>query len=112
MFAEWTSLSATIVANSSGAQSQSVLAKFAGLTGREVAVVVVKPLAANLGPTALAEPSSLVKDEEVRALKLDCGLEYNVACLNRFGQAKAQCTFGQHIHDASHFAVLDFALEK
>lgn len=65
MFAEWTSLSATILANSSGAQSQSVLAKFAGLTGREVAVVVVKPLAANLGPTALAEPSSLVKDEEV-----------------------------------------------
>lgn len=67
MFAEWTSMSAAIVANSSGAQSQSVLAKFAGLTGREVAVVVVKPLAANLGPTALkAEPSSLVRDEEVR----------------------------------------------
>lgn len=58
-------MSATILANSSGARSQSVLAKFSGLTGREVAVVVVKPLAANLGPTALAEPSTLVKDEEV-----------------------------------------------
>lgn len=66
MFAEWTSLSTIIVANSSGAQSQSVLNKFSGTAGREVAVAVVKQLASTLGLTHPAEPSILVKDEEVR----------------------------------------------
>lgn len=65
MFAEWTSLSPVIAANSSGTQSQSVLTKFAGPAGRDVAVAVVKQLAANLGPTQTAVPSALVKDDEV-----------------------------------------------
>lgn len=65
MFAEWTSLSPAIAANSSGAQSQSVLNKFSGLAGREVAVAVVKQLAANLGLTQTPVPSTLIKDEEV-----------------------------------------------
>lgn len=65
MFAEWTSLSPIIVANSSGAQSQSVLNKFSGTAGREVAVAVVKQLASSLGLTQPAEASTLIKDDEV-----------------------------------------------
>lgn len=75
MFAEWTSLSPIIVANSGGAQSQSVLNKFSGTAGREVAVAVVKQLASSLGLTQTAEPSSLEKDEEVR-----CGFFF---CLHK-----------------------------
>lgn len=65
MFAEWSSLSPIIVANSGGAQSQSVLNKFSGNAGREVAVAVVKQLVSSLGLTQPAEPSTLIKDEEV-----------------------------------------------
>lgn len=68
MFAEWTSLSPIIAANSNGAQSQSVLNKFSGPAGREVTIAVVKQLAGNLGLTQPAEPSSLTKDEEVSPL--------------------------------------------
>ncbi|XP_046806326.1 ral GTPase-activating protein subunit beta isoform X6 [Lucilia cuprina] len=65
MYGEWVSLSAQISANSCGAQSYSVLNKFPASAGREVAVSVVKQLATNLGITQNAEPSHLVKDEEV-----------------------------------------------
>lgn len=65
MFAEWASLSPIIIANSNGAQSQSVLNKFSGPAGREVTIAVTKQLAANLGLTQPAEPSSLTNDEEV-----------------------------------------------
>ncbi|XP_037904135.1 ral GTPase-activating protein subunit beta isoform X4 [Hermetia illucens] len=65
MYSEWVSLSQTIASNSCGAQSQSVLNKFPASAGREVAVSVVKQLATNLGITQNAEPSHLVKDEEV-----------------------------------------------
>ncbi|XP_037051456.1 ral GTPase-activating protein subunit beta isoform X10 [Bradysia coprophila] len=65
MFAEWASLSPIIAANSNGAQSKSVLNKFSGPAGREVTIAVTKQLAANLGFTQPAEPSSLANDEEV-----------------------------------------------
>ncbi|KAL9926049.1 ral GTPase-activating protein subunit beta isoform 6-T7 [Glossina fuscipes fuscipes] len=65
MYGEWVSLSTQITANSCGAQSYSVLNKFPASAGREVAVSVVKQLASNLGITQNAEPSHLVKDEEV-----------------------------------------------
>ncbi|KAJ6629279.1 Ral GTPase-activating protein subunit beta [Pseudolycoriella hygida] len=65
MYTEWASLSPIIAANSNGAQSQSVLNKFAGPASREVTIAVVKQLAANLGLTHPAEPSCLTKDEEV-----------------------------------------------
>lgn len=66
MYSEWVSLSSNISANSYGAQSFSVLNKFPASAGREVAVSVVKQLATNLGITQNAEPSHLVKDEEVK----------------------------------------------
>ncbi|XP_061400512.1 ral GTPase-activating protein subunit beta [Musca vetustissima] len=65
MYGEWVSLSAHITANSCAAQSCSVLNKFPASSGREVTVSVVKQLATNLGITQNAEPSHLVKDEEV-----------------------------------------------
>lgn len=65
MYGEWVSLSSQITANSCGAQSYSVLNKFPASAGREVAVSVVRQLATNLGITQNAEPSHLVKDEEV-----------------------------------------------
>ncbi|XP_030384786.1 ral GTPase-activating protein subunit beta [Scaptodrosophila lebanonensis] len=66
MYSEWVSLSTQIAANSCGAQCYSVLNKFPASAGREVAVSVVKQLATNLGITQNAEPSHLVKDEEVK----------------------------------------------
>ncbi|XP_055376416.1 ral GTPase-activating protein subunit beta isoform X15 [Condylostylus longicornis] len=65
MYSEWVSLSSTLQSNASGAQSQSVLNKFPASAGKEVAVNVVRQLASNLGITQNAEPSHLVKDEEV-----------------------------------------------
>lgn len=65
MYSEWASLSTTIAANSAEAQSSSVLNKFPASAGKEVAVSVVKQLASNLGITQNAEPSHLVKDDEV-----------------------------------------------
>ncbi|XP_055857716.1 ral GTPase-activating protein subunit beta isoform X13 [Episyrphus balteatus] len=65
MYSEWASLSSTIASNSAEAQSSSVLNKFPASAGKEVAVSVVKQLASNLGITQNAEPSHLVKDEEV-----------------------------------------------
>ncbi|XP_073825995.1 ral GTPase-activating protein subunit beta isoform X14 [Musca autumnalis] len=65
MYGEWVSLSSQITANSCAAQSCSVLNKFPASSGREVTVSVVKQLAVNLGITQNAEPSHLVKDEEV-----------------------------------------------
>lgn len=70
MYTEWISLSPIIEANSNGAQSQSVLNKFSGAAGREVAVAIVKQLANSLGLTQPAEPNSLAKtlnDDEVTA---------------------------------------------
>ncbi|KAH8275078.1 hypothetical protein KR018_007678 [Drosophila ironensis] len=66
MYSEWASLSAQITANSYGAQGFSVLNKFPASAGREVVVSVVKQLGTNLGITQNAEPSHLVKDEEVK----------------------------------------------
>ncbi|XP_064546570.1 ral GTPase-activating protein subunit beta isoform X2 [Drosophila montana] len=66
MYSEWASLSAQITANSCGAQCFSVLNKFPASAGREVVISVVKQLGTNLGITQNAEPSHLVKDEEVR----------------------------------------------
>ncbi|TDG46680.1 hypothetical protein AWZ03_006860 [Drosophila navojoa] len=66
MYSEWASLSAQITANSCGAQCFSVLNKFPASAGREVVMSVVKQLGTNLGITQNAEPSHLVKDEEVR----------------------------------------------
>lgn len=65
MYNEWTSLTSVISTNSAEAQKQSVLNKFSGLAGREVAIAVVKQLAGNLGITQPAEPSSLENDQEV-----------------------------------------------
>ncbi|XP_022233287.2 ral GTPase-activating protein subunit beta isoform X9 [Drosophila obscura] len=66
MYSEWASLSAQITANSCGAQCFSVLNKFPASAGREVVVSVVRQLGTNLGITQNAEPSHLVKDEEVK----------------------------------------------
>ncbi|XP_030564945.1 ral GTPase-activating protein subunit beta isoform X1 [Drosophila novamexicana] len=66
MYSEWASLSTQITANSCGAQCFSVLNKFPASAGREVVISVVKQLGTNLGITQNAEPSHLVKDEEVR----------------------------------------------
>ncbi|XP_034475059.1 ral GTPase-activating protein subunit beta isoform X3 [Drosophila innubila] len=66
MYSEWASLSAQISANSCGAQCFSVLNKFPASAGREVVISVVKQLGTNLGITQNAEPSHLVKDEEVK----------------------------------------------
>ncbi|XP_055591582.1 ral GTPase-activating protein subunit beta isoform X3 [Uranotaenia lowii] len=66
MYSEWVSLVPTITENISNAQSQSVLGKFGIAGGRDVAAVVVKQLASNLGITNVAEPSSLTSDQEVQ----------------------------------------------
>ncbi|XP_060667110.1 ral GTPase-activating protein subunit beta isoform X12 [Drosophila nasuta] len=66
MYSEWASLSTQISANSCGAQCFSVLNKFPASAGREVVISVVKQLGTNLGITQNAEPSHLVKDEEVK----------------------------------------------
>ncbi|XP_032591657.1 ral GTPase-activating protein subunit beta isoform X7 [Drosophila grimshawi] len=66
MYSEWASLSAEINANSCGAQCFSVLNKFPASAGREVVISVVKQLGTNLGITQNAEPSHLVKDDEVK----------------------------------------------
>jgi hypothetical protein len=65
MYNDWASLAPLIQNNSSGAQSQSVLGKFTGPTGKDVAIAVVKQLSATLGITQPAEPSSLQTDQEV-----------------------------------------------
>ncbi|XP_067623767.1 ral GTPase-activating protein subunit beta isoform X9 [Eurosta solidaginis] len=65
MYSEWVSLSSQISADSCAAQSSSVLNKFPASAGREVTVSVVRQLASNLGITQNAEPSHLVRDEEV-----------------------------------------------
>nr|XP_029720269.1 ral GTPase-activating protein subunit beta isoform X5 [Aedes albopictus] len=66
MYSEWASLVPTITENITNAQSQSVLGKFGIAGGRDVAAVVVKQLAGNLGITNAAEPSTLVADQEVQ----------------------------------------------
>ncbi|XP_058815357.1 ral GTPase-activating protein subunit beta isoform X3 [Topomyia yanbarensis] len=66
MYSEWASLVPTITENISNAQSQSVLGKFGIAGGRDVAAVVVKQLAGNLGITNVAEPSTLASDQEVQ----------------------------------------------
>ncbi|KAL1398527.1 hypothetical protein pipiens_008896 [Culex pipiens pipiens] len=66
MYSEWASLVPTITDNIQSVQSQSVLGKFGIAGGRDVAAVVVKQLAGNLGITNAAEPSSLSSDQEVQ----------------------------------------------
>lgn len=69
MYAEWTSLSPIIAANSNGLTS-SVLSKFSNAAGRDVSTAVVKQLASNLGITQSPEPSILMTDDEVIYLDL------------------------------------------
>ncbi|XP_034949716.1 ral GTPase-activating protein subunit beta isoform X2 [Chelonus insularis] len=64
MYSEWASLSALIQRGSE--ESRSVLEKFSPGAGREVALPVVRQLAANLGITQAAEPSPLNTDKEVQ----------------------------------------------
>lgn len=66
MYNEWTSLTSAIATNCAEAQKQSVLNKFSGIAGKEVAIAVVKQLAGNLGITQPAEPSTLESDLEVQ----------------------------------------------
>ncbi|XP_015122062.1 ral GTPase-activating protein subunit beta isoform X3 [Diachasma alloeum] len=64
MYSEWASLSPLIQRGSD--ESRSVLEKFSPGAGREVALSVVKQLAANLGISQAAETSPLNTDREVQ----------------------------------------------
>ncbi|XP_016921495.1 ral GTPase-activating protein subunit beta isoform X5 [Apis cerana] len=64
MYSEWASLSVLIQQGSE--ESQSVLEKFSPGAGKEVALSIVRQLAANLGITQAAEPSPLCTDKEVQ----------------------------------------------
>ncbi|XP_015175300.1 PREDICTED: ral GTPase-activating protein subunit beta isoform X2 [Polistes dominula] len=64
MYSEWASLSILIQQGSE--ESQSVLEKFSPGAGKEVALSIVRQLAANLGITQAAEPSPLCTDKEVQ----------------------------------------------
>lgn len=64
MYSEWASLSSLIQQGSE--DSQSVLEKFSPGVGREVALSIVRQLAANLGIAQAAEPSSLNNDREIQ----------------------------------------------
>lgn len=64
MYSEWASLSVLIQQGSE--ESQSVLEKFSPGAGKEVALSIVRQLAANLGITQAAELSPLCTDKEVQ----------------------------------------------
>lgn len=64
MYSEWASLTSLI--QNGNEESQSVLGKFPMGAGKEVAMSVVKQLAANLGFAQAAEPSPLITDREVQ----------------------------------------------
>ncbi|XP_076297619.1 ral GTPase-activating protein subunit beta isoform X5 [Lasioglossum baleicum] len=64
MYSEWASLS--ILVQQGSEESQSVLEKFSPGAGKEVALSIVRQLAANLGITQAAEPSPLCSDKEVQ----------------------------------------------
>ncbi|KAG8282593.1 hypothetical protein J6590_033297 [Homalodisca vitripennis] len=64
MYSEWASLS-SVVTSGAGVDSTSVLLKLPSSAGRDVALCVVRQLAANLGIAQAAEPSSLSTDKEV-----------------------------------------------
>lgn len=64
MYSEWASLSVLVQQGSE--ESQSVLEKFSPIAGKEVALSVVRQLAANLGITQAAEASLLCTDKEVQ----------------------------------------------
>ncbi|XP_076655090.1 ral GTPase-activating protein subunit beta isoform X1 [Halictus rubicundus] len=64
MYSEWASLS--ILVQQGSEDSQSVLEKFSPGAGKEVALSIVRQLAANLGITQAAEPSPLCSDKEVQ----------------------------------------------
>lgn len=64
MYSEWTSLSNLIQQGSE--ETQSVLDKFGPGVGKDVALSIVRSLAANLGITQAAEPSPLNTDREVQ----------------------------------------------
>ncbi|XP_014486486.1 PREDICTED: ral GTPase-activating protein subunit beta isoform X2 [Dinoponera quadriceps] len=64
MYSEWASLSTLIQQGSE--ESQSVLEKFPPGAGRDVALSIVRQLAANLGITQAGEPSPLCTDKEVQ----------------------------------------------
>jgi hypothetical protein len=64
MYSEWASLTSLI--QNGNEESHSVLGKFPIAAGKEVAMAVVKQLAANLGFAQAAEPSPLSTDREVQ----------------------------------------------
>ncbi|XP_063235788.1 ral GTPase-activating protein subunit beta isoform X2 [Bacillus rossius redtenbacheri] len=64
MYSEWASLSALIQNGSE--DSQSVLCKFPSPAGKEVALAVVRQLAASLGISQPPEPSPLQTDRDVQ----------------------------------------------
>jgi len=64
MYSEWASLTSLI--QNGNEECQSVLGKFPMAAGKEVAMAVVKQLAANLGFAQTAEPSPLTTDREVQ----------------------------------------------
>lgn len=64
MYSEWASLTSLI--QNGNEECQSVLGKFPMAAGKEVAMAVVKQLAANLGFAQTAEPSPLSTDREVQ----------------------------------------------
>lgn len=64
MYSEWASLSNAVTSGTS-VDSTSVLLKFPASSGRDVALSVVRQLAANLGIAQAAELSSLTTDKEV-----------------------------------------------
>lgn len=79
MYSEWASLSTLIQQGSE--ESQSVLEKFPPGAGKEVALSIVRQLAANLGITQVGEPSPLSTDKEVQwCMEVICfGLSLSLA---------------------------------
>lgn len=64
MYWEWASLSPRLL--NSTEEGHSVLEKFPGNAGKEVALAVIRQLASNLGISQPPQPSNLVTDREVQ----------------------------------------------
>lgn len=64
MYREWASLSTQLLNGSE--EGHSVLEKFPGNAGKEVAVAIIRQLASNVGISQPPQPSNLVTDKEVQ----------------------------------------------
>ena len=64
MYWEWASLSPRLLNGSE--EGHSVLEKFPGNAGKEVALAVIRQLASNLGISQPPQPSNLVTDRDVQ----------------------------------------------